>query len=94
MARVYDSAKLREAARAVRAMRDNLEDGSVKPGYRALQASEPLKGTAAEAMRDRLTQLEDQLRQITGELDSVGVELNRYASALEQAGNKLKQEML
>ncbi|MBQ8110573.1 MAG: hypothetical protein IJ124_10475 [Clostridia bacterium] len=93
MAQLYDSTKVREAARAMRALRDSLEDGAMEPQRRALRESEPLKGAAAEAMRERILLLEQDLKKSLGELDAISAELNRYAGALEEVGEKLIREM-
>ena len=62
MAQLYDSDKVRAAAQSVRALRDNLERGVMEPGRRAIRESEPLRGAAAEAMRERLQQLHRDVR--------------------------------
>lgn len=94
MAQLFDSAKVRTAAQATRTLRDDLEERAMRPGRRAFRESEPLKGAAAEAMRERLQQLEREYGRIVGELSSISAELNRYAGALEEVGERLTREML
>ena len=94
MAQIYDSAKVRNAARTVRALNERLEDGAMRPERKAFRESEPLNGKAAEALRERLQRLEENTRRICAELGSVSAELNRYANALDEVGAKLTREML
>ena len=94
MARLYDSAKVRAAAHEMRALRDNLESGAMEPGRRALLESEPLKGAAADALREQLLLLEREFKRRVEELSGICAELDRYASALEEVGEELVQEMM
>lgn len=93
MAQLFDSAKVREVAHAVCALRDSLEDEVMEPERRAIRECDPLKGVAAEAMRERLQQLEQDLKRSIGELTGIGWELRRYANALDEVGEKLSREM-
>ena len=94
MAQLYDSARVRAAGETVRALRDNLEEGAMGPERRAQRESEGLKGEAAEALRERLAELERSVKAISGELGSVSAELIRYAGVLEEVGEKLSRELL
>ena len=94
MAQLYDSEKVREAARSVRVIQSGLEQEATELSMRAIRQSEPLGGAAAEAMVERLELMYREIRQLGGEMRSIGTALERYASVLEEVGEKLTQEML
>ena len=85
-ATLYDSEKVRIAAKAVRALSGDLEEGFMGPQRGAMQEAERLKGRAAAALNARLNG-------ICEDLDDLGGELNAYASALEASAEKLKAAM-
>ena len=93
MAQIYDSAKVREAARAVRDLANELEAGVMGEGRRAARESEQLKGRAAESLEGRLEALNEEVKRISGDLESISRALNRYAATLEQVSEKLSSEM-
>ena len=92
-ATLYDSEKVRIAAKAVRALSGDLEEGFMGPQRGAMQEAERLKGRAAAALVDRLAELNARLNGICEDLDDLGGELNAYASALEASAEKLKAAM-
>ncbi|MBR4443435.1 MAG: hypothetical protein IKS52_09225 [Clostridia bacterium] len=93
MNELFDSEKVRGAARAVYAIMGELADGAAGPRRRAVQESEPLQGKAADAMRERLTELNSTIERLCAEMDSIGKCLDRYAEALEDTSEELVSEM-
>lgn len=93
MTELYDSEKVRKAARAVRGVAEELSEGTTGSQRRAMQASEPLEGKAAEAIRERLLEVRDQAQRLQGELSALAQELERYAEALEEAGERITRAM-
>lgn len=94
MAQLYDSEKVREAARSVRVIQGGLEQEATELSMRAIRQSEPLQGAAAQAMGEQLELMYREIRRLGGEMRSISTALERYASVLEEVGEKLTQEML
>ena len=94
MAQLYDSAKVRSAARSVQMLRYNLEQGAMTSGRRAVRESETLRGMASDAMRENLMQLNQRSSELCEELSSISATLYRYAAALEEVGEELTRQML
>lgn len=92
-ASLYDSEKVRAAARAVKALSGELADGTLGPGRSAAEAAAQLKGSAATALQARLAELTERIGHICGELDAVGAALEQYAGSMEETGEKLKAAM-
>ena len=94
MAQLYDSEKVREAARSVRVIQNGLEQDVTELSMRAIRQGEPLDGAAAKAMGERLELIYREIRQLGGEMRSISTALERYAITLEEVGEKLTEEML
>lgn len=93
MSELYDSEKVRGAARAIFILTGELADGVAGPKRRAVQESEPLRGKAADAMRERLEELSETVESLCAEMECIGKSLDSYASALEEASENLVSEM-
>ena len=93
MAQLYDSEKVRQAAREVRELSTGLKDGTEGPGRRVAGGLEPLKGKAAEALDERVHQLNRKVNGVCGELEALSRALEEYAKALEAVDERLKTEM-
>ena len=93
MTELYDSDKVRKASLAVRRVAEELSEGTAGPHRRAMQANETLEGKAAEAVQERLLELQDRTQKLNGELSSLARELERYAEILEETGERLEKAM-
>lgn len=92
-AEIYDSVKVREAAKAVKVLSEALEEGVKGAAYGALGGVEQLKGRSASALTDKLEELNVNMSRICNDLSDVSQALNRYAKALEAASQALQEEM-
>ena len=93
MAQLYDSEKLREAARQTKALSGVLSEEVEPTGRRALEAAEELTGESARALNARLEQLRRDSAWIARELRALDRSLTRYADQLEELGARLKEHM-
>ena len=93
MAQIYDSEKVRAAAVQVGRLSGNLMEGS-DPNIRgAHMNAEVLQGRAAEALNERITAFDQEVRSICTGLTDVARSLEQYAAVLETVDDALKAEM-
>ena len=90
----YDSAAVRKAARQVRSCADIIEDGA-QPRLRTVRGEidDNIKGKAAEALSDRLDDIDSDVRAIVNGLKSLSNALTSYAEALERTARELAEAM-
>ncbi|MBR0464584.1 MAG: WXG100 family type VII secretion target [Clostridia bacterium] len=88
---IYDSAEVRRAARTVRSSMDQLQQ--VMPKVRSLNqaVSEGIDGETAEAMKNKLKQLQADVQTIGNALSTLNTTLNKFASAIDAADEKIKR---
>ncbi len=93
MAQLYDSEKVRSAAEAVRVLSVMLSEATAQPVRRAISSAEPLRGAAADALRERLEEFQTSASRLTSQMQRINEALDRYASVLEAVGKDLKSQM-
>lgn len=93
MALIYDTDKIRTAARQVRKLSERLEVESLSGLKRAGDETEELKGEAARALEERIEQLRREVRNIDNELEELGQRLFRFAAKLEAADDRMASLM-
>ena len=86
----YDSAAVRRAARQVLNCAEIIADGA-QPKLRNIrgEVDDNIKGKAADALDDRLADIDTDVRSIISGLRSLGNALNSYAAALERTAREL-----
>lgn len=93
MAELYDSEKIRAAARAIHKQKELLEVCMSTPEQIVRKESEQLYGKAANAMRERFEEFWIEIESINNELKSLEIEMKGYVNAIESVGEKLRQAM-
>lgn len=86
---VYDTKKIRNAAVLTRRLANSMTADVQPELLNAGDELEKFHGRTAEAMEDRLSQLEAENQSIVGELEMLTRQLNRYANLLEAADEQL-----
>ena len=88
MAQVFDTDKVRNAARKVRRLSERL-DGEVTDTVRhAGIYVEAIRGETAEAIDERLNELRSELLRSVDALEEISVRLRAYANAIEAADER------
>jgi len=89
VADLYDTAKIREAARQMQRLAGAVEDDAVYELRRAEDAAEVLKGKAAEALLEQLALKQRALRANAQRLADTAAKLRAYADSLEAADQEV-----
>lgn len=88
MAQVFDTDKVREAARKVRRLSERL-DGEVTDNVkRAGSYTEAISGETAEAIEERLNRLRKEMIRSCDALQGISARLRAYANAIEAADDR------
>ena len=93
MALIYDTDKIRRAARQVASLSERLEAETLSGLKRAGDETEALKGEAAQALEESIEQLRREVRNIDNELEELGQRLFRFAARLEAADDRMASMM-
>ena len=88
---IYDSAKAREIAEEMNALRQKLEN-SIREYRQALAQTDALSGNTAEAMEESLQQLIATANGLEDEIGNYSHLMHRYANTLEQLDQQLANE--
>jgi len=90
----YDTAEIRRAANSVRSSREHLSS-TVLGGLRQVEAEveENFQGRAADALADRLTQMDADVRQIDEKLDILYRTLMKFAQDMDEADQALAAKL-
>lgn len=93
MALIYDTEKIRRAARQVAILSERMEAEALGGLKRAGDETEALKGEAAQALEESIEQLRREVRNIDSELEELGQRLFRFAARLEAADDQMATMM-
>lgn len=93
MAQVFDSEKVREAARRINRLSVRVDSEVTEAVKRANGYTEDLSGATADAMEDRLQRTKRDLHRVCDELESIGRRLRAYAAAIEAADDRVAEQM-
>lgn len=93
MANLYDSERIREAARQAHRMSARIEGDVAGLQDRCRDDVELIKGETARALEERIELLESRIRRLSYEIGEVGDQLSKYAGALEAIGADLAEVM-
>lgn len=90
----YDSAEIRRAAGVIRNSRDRLS-GTVMPGLRNVESEldGEFYGQAAEALTERLENMDADARRIEGKLDGLYNALMKFAQRMDEIDQELASQM-
>ena len=90
----YDSAAVRRAARQVRDCADIIVDNA-QPKLRNIrgEVDDTIKGKAADALSDRIEDIDSDVRSIVNGLKSLSNALTSYAEALERKARELAEAL-
>ena len=90
----YDSAEIRRAAMTIRSSRDRL-NSTVLSGLRRVESKleGEFQGQAADALADRLTNMDADVRRIEGKLDSLYSALMKFAQRMDEIDQELASQM-
>ena len=90
----YDSAEIRRAAMTIRSSRDRL-NSTVLSGLRRVESEleGEFQGQAADALADRLTNMDADVRRIEGKLDSLYSALRKFAQRMDEIDQELASQM-
>ena len=90
----YDSAEIRRAARVIRSSRDRL-NSTVMTGLRRVEAEldGEFQGQAAQALRERLNNMDADARRIEEKLDSLYNTLMKFAQRMDEIDQELASQM-
>lgn len=90
---VYDTAKIKNAAAAVRKLADSL-DNDVRVAIRdTTEGSGTLRGRTAEAMEERRLQLVRSVTAIGQDLEVLAHHIGTYAEMLKEADEQLAEKL-
>lgn len=89
---IYDSGKVREAARQVRSVTEQLDEAAA-PMRGLDRLSEPLHGKAARQMEEQILEMQMQLKRRNAEFEEIAASLRAYADAIDAADKRI-QELL
>ena len=90
---VYDSAKIRDAAKLMGRLTGSV-NADVLYGLRAArELRTEFRGRTAQAMEEELEQLMKAARDIEDEIGALAAKLGRYADMLEEADAQLAKEL-
>jgi WXG100 family type VII secretion target len=86
----YDTAEIRREARKILRCKNQVSD-SAEPKLRSMRGeiSDSFRGEAANALNDRLNDIDADVQAICGGLDALYRALLRYADALDEADRRL-----
>lgn len=90
---IYDSGKVREAARQVQSITERLDDEAAAPLRGLDRLTESLRGRAARQMEDKILDMRTQIRRRTAELNEIAAALRSYADAIEAADQRIQDTM-
>lgn len=93
MAQVFDSEKVREAARRIRRISVRVDSEVTEAVKRADGYTEDLSGATAEAMEDRLQRTRRELHRVCDGLEDISRRLRAYAAAIEAADDHVADQM-
>lgn len=90
----YDSAEIRRAARTIRNSRDRL-NSTVVTGLRRVESEldGEFRGQAAEALADRLANMDADARRIEEKLDNLYNTLMKFAQRMDEIDQELASLM-
>lgn len=90
----YDSAEIRRAAKTIRRSRDRL-NSTVVTGLRKVESEleGEFYGQAADALTDRLANMEADARRIEGKLDTLYSALMKFAQRMDEIDQELASQM-
>ena len=93
MAELYDSDRVRDAARGIGKVAEALSEGTTDSQKKALQLCELLEGKASEALQERLQAFRSRTETLSRELWDLAREMEGYAAALEKVSAELENSM-
>ena len=93
MASIYDSEKIREAARRAHRLSGRIEGDVAGLEERCEDDLNAIKGETGRALEEKLELLERQIRRLSYNFGEIGDRLANYASALEAIGGDLVETM-
>lgn len=88
MSQVFDTDKVRDAARKVRRLSERLDGEVTDTVGRASVCLDAIRGETAEALEDRLHELRNELVRSCDALEEISARLRAYASAIEAADER------
>lgn len=93
MAQVFDSEKVREAARRIKRLSVRVDSEVTEAVKRANGYTEEISGETAEAMEDRLQRTRRDLHRVCDSLEDISRKLRAYAAAIEAADDRIADQM-
>jgi len=90
---VYDTAKIKNAATAIRQLADCLENDVKAVINSTTQGRDTLRGRAAEAMEERRMQLVKTASAIGQDMEALARHINTYAEMLKEADEQLAEKL-
>lgn len=93
MASIYDSEKIREAARRAHRLSGRIEGEVAGLEARCEDDLDAIKGETGRALEEKLELIERQIRRLSFNFNEVGDRLANYAAALEAIGSDLAEIM-
>lgn len=90
----YDSAEIRRAARTIRSSRERL-NSTVLTGLRRVESEldGEFQGQAADALANRLANMDADARRIGAQLDSLYTTLMKFAQRMDEIDQELASKM-
>ena len=89
----YDTAEIRRAARSIQRCADRLEDAEPKMQKLRREVSSSFEGIAADALSDRLIDLDSDVKTLGNGLEALSRALRNFAERIEEADEKLSRSM-
>ncbi|MGN0802977.1 MAG: hypothetical protein ACI4MF_10325 [Candidatus Faecivicinus sp.] len=93
MTQVYDTERIRKAARLVEQLSLQLENETLNGMKCAVEEAGNLKGRAAQALEERAEQLGLEVRRIDSELEKLGRQLRQFAARIDEADDRAASMM-
>lgn len=93
MAQVYDTGKIRDAARKINRVSARLDNEVADYMKRAAAETEELTGKTADSMEESIESLLREIRSISASMEDLSRKLKRYANNLDEADEKIASSL-
>ena len=93
MAQIYDTQKIRVAARMLKGLAASLETEAVEAVQNSDNLAASLKGNTAVSLSEHLQRQRSEILRISDCMDEISGKLKAYAKALEAVDRQLAQQM-
>lgn len=93
MDQIYDTGKIREAARKINRVSARLDSEVADRMKRAAAETEELDGKTADSMEEGFESLLREIRSISASMEDLSRKLKRYANDLDEADEKIASSL-